>query len=65
MSFGNTVCKSFTDNLLFYRGGSDTFHNVFEDAIKHENVNYQCKYFKSKCPYKGIKFMQKVELHDM
>ena len=60
------LSKSFTEYLLFcYRGGSDTFHNVFEDAIKHENANYQCKYFKSKCPYKGIKFMQKIELHDM
>ena len=39
--------------------------SVFDDAIKHVNVNHQCKYFQNECPYKGIKFMEKVELKDM
>ena len=47
---------------------SETFDNkkhVFEDAIEHKNENHQCKYFGSECPYKGIEFLEKVELKDM
>ena len=36
--------------------------DVFEDAINHENPNYLCKYFGRGCPYKEIKFMEKITL---
>ena len=60
---------------LCYREYSDSYNNrkdVFEDAIKHENVNHICKYIKRKkrwgpfkinlddCTYKGVKFLKKV-----
>ena len=58
----------YIDYLFFgYRKNSDNYgkmKDLFEDAIKHENANHQCKYFGSECPYKGIKFMEKVLLEN-
>ena len=61
--------------VLFYSECSVTYNkDVFEDAIKHENANHKCKYIKRKkglgpfglwvddCPYKGLKFLEKVEI---
>ena len=53
-------------SVHFYRKHSDKFpKDVFEDAIKHKNPNHKCSYFGSECPYKGIEFLEKIELKDM
>ena len=39
--------------------------DVFDDAIKHKNPNHQCSFFGSECLYKGIEFLEKVEVNDM
>ena len=59
--------KLFVENSsfpLFYR---KYYHNdpndVLEDAINHENASHLCNYFGNECPFKGIKYMEKVELN--
>ena len=64
------VSKSFIEYMyvLFYREWSDVIQNkkdLFEDAIEHKNPNHQCSYFGSECPYKGIEFLEKVEVKVM
>ena len=47
----------------FYRQNSDSRHKeIFEDWIKHENDNHQCKYFENGCPFRKIKFIKKEEI---
>ena len=53
-------------SVLCYSEEIDTsLKYVFEDQVKHKNPNYQCNYFGSECPYKGITFLEKLELKDM
>lgn len=36
---------------------------IFKDGIKHQNKDHQCKYLDGECIYKGIKFLEKVEMN--
>ena len=60
MPFGN-LANPLLNTVLCNRKDYDC-KDVLEDASKHENANHKCTYFGSECPYKGIKFMEKVEL---
>ena len=37
---------------------------VLENVIQHEKANHKFQYFGIECPYKGIKFIEKVLLED-
>ena len=36
---------------------------IFKNGIKHQNKDHQCKYLDGECNYKGIKFLEKVEMN--